>query len=278
MTTTIPTSTRTGQHGELRLKLEKRGAKTSLTGRYFTVPFGPTWAIYPDATGTPELQITHPAGGVLGGDGYEIDVTLEADACATVLTTGATKAYRGPQALQRAVFRIGQGAFLEHLPHHVIPFAGSAYRQETTFRLAPDATLLAWDAYSAGRVARGERFAFTALSNRTRLFRGNVSEILEGFDLPGGGEPFGGYSYLGTVYASAPRDLAPQGLELLAEELHAALSGSPVTLASASTPAPGLCVTRVLARGAPALYRALNAARAAAREFLELPPPARELR
>ena len=281
MTTTIRTSTRgtpggatrAHQRGELRLRLERRGEKTALTRRYFTEPFGPSWAIHPPEGGAPEVLVSTPGGGVLGGDSYEIDVELGPGASAAILTTGATKAYRGPASLQRASFRVEGEAFLEYLPHHAIPYADSSYRQENAFDLAPDATLLAWEAFSAGRVGRGERFGFDRLSGRTRVERGGIPELVEGFDLSGGGEPFGGYPYMGTVYASAPR-----GLEALAEELHGLLAGLPGALASASAPAPNLCVARVLAQGAPALYRALNGARAAARCFLGLAPPPRYLR
>ena len=271
-------ATRSHQRGELCLRLERRGEKTALTRRYFTEPFGPSWAIHPPngspgGIGAPEVQVSTPGAGVLGGDSYKIDVFVGPKASAAILTTGATKAYRGPASLQRARFRVEDGALLEYLPHHVIPYAGSSYRQENAFDLAPGASLLAWEAYSAGRVGRGERFGFDRLSGRTRILRGGEAEVAEGFELSGGGEPFGGYSYLGTVYASAPR-----GLEELAEKLHAALAGTPGALASASAPAPNLCVARVLARRAPALYRALNGAREAVRDFLGLPPPPREIR
>ena len=78
-----------------------------------------------------------------------------------------------------------------------------------------DATLIAWDAVSAGRVARGERFAFDGLYLRVHVFRDNLPEVVDGFDLYAGGEPFGGYSYVGAAYVLAPRDL-----ESLAEKLH----------------------------------------------------------
>ncbi len=283
MTTTTSTretpgeTTRSHQRGELRLRLERRGEKTALTRRYFTEPFGPSWAIHPpDSSGAPDVQISTPAGGVVGGDSYEIDVCVGPDAFGAVLTTGATKAYRGPASLQRASFQVEDGAFLEYLPHHVIPYANSSYHQETAFDLSPNATLLVWEAYSAGRVGRGERFAFDRLSGRTRVERAGVPELVEGFDLSGGGEPFGGFPYLGTVYASVPEGHST--LRELAEELHAALNDLPGALASASAPAPNLCVARVLAQGAPALYRALNGARAATRSFLGLAPPPRELR
>ena len=78
-----------------------------------------------------------------------------------------------------------------------------------------DATLIAWDAVSAGRVARGERFALDGLYVGMRIFRDNLAEVVDGFDLDAGGEPFGGYLHVGAAYVLAPRDLAP-----LAEKLH----------------------------------------------------------
>ena len=268
------TNTKTGgQHGELRLGLEKRGEKTFLTRRYFTVPFGPSWAIYPPgAEEIPELLVTTPADGILGGDHYEIDVTLGTGASASILTTGANKVYRGPQSRQNAAFFVDDGAFIEYLPHHTIPFADSSYRQDTEFSLSEGATLLCWEAYSAGRVGRGERFAFSFLTNRTRIFRAGVPEVIDGFELPGGGEPFAGYSYTATIYACGPHNF-----EVLAGRLHEVLSRLPGVLASSSAPATGVCVVRVLAQNAPSLYRALNWSRSMVREVLCLPEPSRKV-
>lgn len=240
--------------------------------RYWEAPFGSVRANYPDGSGIPEVQITNPSGGILGGDRLKIDVALAPGSAATILTQAANKVYRGPQARQDAAFRVGEGSFLEYLPHHLIPFARSGYRQETEFHLAGDATLLVWDAFSAGRVARGERFAFDRFSGRTRIFREGLPEVVDGLELRAGGEPFGGYSYLGTAYV-----LAPQNLEPLAEELHMASSGTSRVLASASAPAPRLCAVRILARDATALYRTLNGCRATTRAYLGLSPAAREV-
>ena len=90
------------------------------------------------------------------------------------------------------------------MPHHFIPLAGSTYRQECVFYLVEDETLVVWDAYSAVRVAYGERFAFDRLYSRTRILREKVPQAIDGLDLPGG-EPFGGYSYLGALYVLAPK-------------------------------------------------------------------------
>ena len=162
---------------------------------------------------------------------------------------------------------------MEYLPHHLIPYTSSNYRRTTQISLAGGATLLTWDAYSAGRIARGERFAYGRLSSRACITRDGAPVVVDGFDLAAGGEPLGGYSYLAGLYVLAPVDLSP-----LTEELHTALlSGAPRILASASAPSSGLCAVRVLARDATALYRALNACRDASRAYLGLAPPPREV-
>jgi urease accessory protein len=147
MTTITPTRTKkTGQRGSLRLSFEPKDNRTVLAGRYTSSPFGAVRANYPDGSGIAEVQITNPSGGILGGDRLELEISLAPGSSATILTQAATKAYRGETSGQRALFRVGEGAFLEYLPHHLIPYSGSDYRQETTFQLAPDSTLITWDA------------------------------------------------------------------------------------------------------------------------------------
>jgi urease accessory protein len=238
--------------------------------RRFQAPLGSVRASYRDASGTAVVVTTHPAGGVLGGDRLDVGVELAEDARATILDQGATQAYRGFPACRHTVLRVADGAVLEHLPHHVIPFAGSSLALETRFELGGSGTLLAWDALAAGRVARGERFAFERLESRTALARNGLPVVSDGIQLEGGGEPFGGFSYLGAVYVAAPLDLSP-----LSDEIHGALTGGRSVLASASAPVKGACVVRVLCHGAPELYEALGRARALARRELglaEAPP------
>jgi urease accessory protein len=268
----LPHSRRSGQRGSLRLFFEPRSGKTVLTERYTSAPFGAVRANYPDDSGIPEVQITNPSGGILGGDYLDLEVSLSPGSSATVLTQAANKAYRGTASGQTALFRVAEGAALEYLPHHLIPYAGSSHRQQTAFHLVSDSTLITWDAYAAGRVARGERFAFDSLFNRTSIFRDGVPEAVDGLDLSKGGEPFGGYTYMATAYASAPENLEP-----LAQKLHDLYAAFPAALASATAPSPNLCVVRLLAHSAPALYKLLNRTRVVMRERLDLPAPEREV-
>lgn len=239
---------------------------------YAKAPFGAAWANYPDDSGMPEVQITNPAGGILGGDRLQIEVSLEPGSAATLLTQAASKVYRGEEASQRATFYVGRDAFLEYLPHHLIPYADSNYVQESTFHLEDGASLVIWDAYAAGRIARGESFAFERLSSMTRIFVDGLPEVVDGFDLPDGREPFGGYCYLGTVHMVGGGESAT-----LAEEVHSLLAGIPGTLASASSTSEHLCTARILARNVTALYTALNATRILARKIRGMHGSAREV-
>ena len=272
MLETSPDAVRTGQHGTLRLAFEHRKDRTVLSGRRASTPFGSVRAGYPDDSGMAEVQITNPAGGILGGDRLEVKATLSPGSAATILTQGATKVYRGEESRQDALFDVGENAVLEYLPHHLIPYAGSSYQQAAEFRLAEDATLFTWDACSAGRVARGERFDFERLDSRVKVSRGGVPEVVDGVGLPGGGEPFDGYSYLGSLFLISPEDLSS-----LAEKLHSSANSIPGALASASAPTPNLCLVRTLTYNATTLYRTLNYCRAIVRSSLSLSAPPRQV-
>jgi Na+/proline symporter len=114
--------------------------------------------------------------------------------------------------------------------------------------------------------AEGQR---DRLSSSTGVYVDDSPLATDGFELPGiypvGGEHFGGYSYLATVFVVAP-DAAG-----LAEELHSLLRLETGTLASSSAPSERLCISRMLTGSAPALYRMLNLCRGVVRERLSLP-------
>jgi len=255
-----------GQRGALALVLAPRAGATRTQARSATAPLGAVNVGDVDGSGFAELRITNPGGGVLGGDRLAVEITLAPRARATVLTQGATRVYRGPQARQRTVLELGAEAVLEYLPHHVIPFAGSSYRQRTLIRIDSTATLIAWEAFAAGRVLSGECFEFDLLSSRTRILVDDVPVAIDGLELRGGGEPLEGCSYVGTLHVAAPGEA-----DGLARTLAGVLDRVPGVLASASAPTPRLCTARVLGQRAPDLRFALQACREAAREHLGLP-------
>ena len=102
-------------------------------------------------------------GGLVDGDELTLDVTVAAGASCLVTTQSSTKIYRGVSA-QTTRARVEGGATLLVLPDPAVPFAGADFRQTTEVALASTSSLALLDIVTAGRVARGERWAADRLA------------------------------------------------------------------------------------------------------------------
>jgi urease accessory protein len=157
---------RVGRDGTLSLRAERRGAATVLAGCRFTLPLQ---VLAPLALGDDVLVVSmlNPTGAVLAGDRLRIDVRAAAGARVLLTTPSATKVHRsdGPMATQDVDLVIEEGATVEWIPDHTIPFAGAAYRQRLHAHVGPGASLIVADAFAAGRVARCERWRFRHLDS-----------------------------------------------------------------------------------------------------------------
>lgn len=206
------------------------------------------------------IHLHNISGGVLGGDALEVEIDVGAGARAQVTTTGATRVYRHRpgrrDAVQRTHFRVAEGGLLEYLPDPLIPFAGSRYRQETSFHLAQGSTLFAWDVISPGREAHGEVFAYARLALQTHIETHHGPILLEEAELEparqGLGTPprLGRYRTMATLYVCQPGAKAETWHALEAElaTLAAALTCPRETLWGASPLVADGFIVRGLAR------------------------------
>lgn len=148
-----------------------------------------------------EAMILNTAGGTAGGDGLDVDLTLERGAEATVSTQSAEKVYRAQTEPARARIRltIGPGARLFWLPLESIIFNGAGLERRIEVDLAPDASLTMCEMTVLGRVAMGEEPTSIRIDDRWRFRRdgrlvhveatrleGNAAEILRGRALGAG--------------------------------------------------------------------------------------------
>jgi urease accessory protein len=249
---------RAGRDGDLRLRFERRGDRSVLTGCRSTVPLQ---VLAPVALDDPAavVSVLNPTGGLVGGDRLSIDVLAGPGAHACVTTPSATKVYRttGPPAEQLVTLRLEAGATVEYVPDHTIPFPGSAFRQEIRVELAAGARLLLVDAFAAGRIARGEAWRFASLESallvrdprgwrlRDRLcLRGRPDWADLGFAEA--------HPYFGTVVVleGGERDDFGAHVDRLAARPDVTLGGGPL--------AGGGWIGRILARDAPALTEAVE--------------------
>ena len=85
---------------------------------------------------------------------------------------------------------VGEDGLLVLLPDPVACFAGARYEQETSVTLAPGASLVLLDAFTCGRAARGERWAFSHYLVATLVQRAGVPLLLDSVRLSTrGGRP-----------------------------------------------------------------------------------------
>ncbi|MDW0228104.1 MAG: urease accessory protein UreD [Nitrososphaeraceae archaeon] len=164
---------RSGKVGILRLKLERDPytGKTIIREQYSRVPLFAQRAMYLEET-LPimaYLYIVSPSGGILQGDRYRIDITLDNNAFAHVTTQGATRIYKMEKnyASQIINIKVGDGSYFEYIPDQIIPFRNSRFYQEVELNVHDNATLIYSETIVPGRVASGEAFEYDICYLRT---------------------------------------------------------------------------------------------------------------
>jgi len=215
----------------LRLRVERRGARSVLAGKLARGPLVVQKALYPEGAGVCHLCLIHPPGGVVGGDQLRLDVTVDAGAAALITTPGAAKFYRagdgehshsdsgpgdgahrdsdGETAAARVTnrLRVGGGAALEFLPQEAIAFAGCRVAVDTVARVAPGAKFIGWDMLCLGRPAAGDWYTAGRFDSRLRIVRDGAPLLVErnryhaGEDALRAAWGLGGYTVTGALYA-----------------------------------------------------------------------------
>ncbi len=269
-----------GRVGELKLKYAKLERKTVIAHSYFTTPWKLLPPIYLDDTGAAYTLLVNPSGGLVGGDCLTIDMSLDRDAHVLISAPSANRVYRteGKVSEQHINITVGSGAVLEWLPEHTIPFAGSRFRQTLQAHLEPGAAIVLWDAIASGRIARGERWAFTDLENEIRITTASGGSLVERYILDpatdlgrvGLAEE---WDYVASLYIVNDA-MSSDVWRRLEGKVASMLDQKPgQVLGGVSTPAiPGVAI-KLLTRTAPDLTHMLDALWATVREELwNLPP------
>lgn len=261
-----------GRRGALVYEFQREGPRTGLTRSSCASPWHHFPPAYLDDSGCAYTWLVNPSGGLVGGDQVSVTAELGADAHVLMTSPSANRIYRSlsEPALQNIHLTVGPGARLEWLPEVTIPFAGSRFRQSLHVDLAPGATVLLWDAMASGRIARGERWAFTEFGNDIQIRFHSGGTVIERFHLSP--EAAGGFAaqwdYAASLFVLGDglSDDASKQLEFKLAELCDEQPGH--LLGGVSQPAaPGL-VVKLVARSAPALSTFLDAAWAAIRGSL----------
>jgi urease accessory protein len=140
----------------------------------------------PEAEGLSGVFV-NTAGGIAGGDRFDIDITAGAGARLTLTTAAAEKVYRatGPAAQLNIALKAEAGARLSWLPQETILFDRARISRRIDIDLAEDARLLLCEIVVFGRAAMGERMLHGEFVDRWRLRRGGILAFAETIRLDG---------------------------------------------------------------------------------------------
>ena len=179
------------------------------------------WAVNPIKLLTPRSRgpsvwtyTSNFGGGFVAGDCVNVDIRLGAGTRCFFGSQASTKVYRNPDLHPcRYSLRaeVGAAALLILAPDPIQCFADSIYEQRQEFHLDTSAGLVLVDWLSAGRTARGERWAFRRFESRNEVFIGSDRLLLDSLRLDSDDGPIaaayrmGRFNCLATVVlAGAP--------------------------------------------------------------------------
>jgi len=131
--------------------------------------------------------LVNTAGGLAGGDRFEINIASGEGARLTVTTAAAEKIYRteGPATELHVALKAEGGSHLSWLPQETILFDRARIHRQFDIDLSEDASLLLCEIVVFGRLAMGERMRKGEFSDRWRLSRGGRLVFAENVRLDG---------------------------------------------------------------------------------------------
>lgn len=247
-------------HGAAAIRCDRRDGATRLNTLYHHDPL--RWLLPAPRAGDPLTAVlVTTAGGLVGGDRLDIDVTCGAGAAMLATSQAAEKVYRSTGADCRIDCRIAveDGGWLEWMPQEAIVFDRARLRRATAIELTGTARLIAGEMLVFGRAAHGERLTAGLARDAWEVRRDGRALWADALHLDGDlaaviGHPaaFAGAGACATLLLAAP---GAAGLLDTAR----ALAAAQAEVRAAATAFDGLVVVRVLGPQARDVRRAYAA-------------------
>jgi urease accessory protein len=140
----------------------------------------------PEAEGLSAVFV-NTAGGIAGGDRFDIDIAIGDGSRLTVTTAAAEKVYRAQGAASQIniALKAADGSHLSWLPQETILFDRVKVSRRIDIDLAETASLLLCEIVVFGRAAMGERMLSGEFVDRWRIKRGGRLVFAETIRLDG---------------------------------------------------------------------------------------------
>ncbi len=135
-----------------------------------------------------DAVLVNTAGGITGGDRFDVTATAGSGTALTLTTQAAERAYQaspGQQGLLQTGLTVEAGARLHWLPQETLLFQGCDLNRRLTADLAPDARLLLCEPVIFGRAAMGEVLTGARFRDRIEVRQDGKPLYLDAMTLSG---------------------------------------------------------------------------------------------
>ena len=201
------TTLKTGVSGQIHLCFARNeAAQTKLRIKTQAPPLRVIRA-FEHEEGVALVHLHNVSGGILGGDQFDMQFDLDANAHAVITTTGSNRIYRhrdGYKTSNQALrVNLAAGSVLEYIPDSTIPFARSRFAQQTQITMQAGSMLFWNDLLNPGREAFDERFDWSHFGSETHIVADNRPILIERWQLNPAEQPIASLAYMGDWTHSA---------------------------------------------------------------------------
>lgn len=154
------------------ISCEREGAKTHLVDSLFDIPYKIVHYGSKLLQDHLEVMMMCYSPGVMDGDVLDMEVTCPERSEMKLFTQSFNKLHPMKKgAGQVTKVKVGENAIFQYLPYPMIPFKNAIFDADNVIELAQNSHLIWGDIISGGRIHSGERFEFTKIHNKTKIYR-----------------------------------------------------------------------------------------------------------
>jgi urease accessory protein len=241
-----------------RLVFTAPAGRTALTDAHAELPLLVQRPLH-GPRGEAVVTLLTPSGALFDGDVLRLEVTCGPRTDVTLTTAAATKLNRclSGEIQFECHVDVAPGATFRYLPHELIPFSATRYRQHLTVDLQVGARAYLLDIVSPGQT--GAAFTYTCLSFQTTLRQAGGVVARERMVMTSStARQLRGYTHYAALFA-----LGPAWTRASASELNRRLAGEAPLAGASLLPAYGVVVKALGDAAAPlrtALLRSIGLA------------------
>ncbi|CUH77738.1 Urease accessory protein UreD [Tritonibacter multivorans] len=221
--------------------------------------------LFPRGRAGVEAVMVNTAGGITGGDRFDISATAGMDSLLTITTQAAERAYRAqPGETGHVVtdLTVADNARLNWLPQETILFQNSAFRRHLNVDLAPHGRFLMVEPLVFGRAAMGEEVTQARFQDHVEIRRDGTRIYKDAIHLTGDlttqlARPAVGGALAAPTGAMASLIFAAPEAEGALDWIRSQFEATDFVYGGASLLAPDLLICRVLAEESFSLRKAL---------------------